>query len=88
MRDFWCEIDRFWCEIACQAINNDVDRLITVKVNTVEASHSDNTTNITKTTDTTNSNTSDYKYKCELCDFVSQKEAGLNIHMSRKHVTL
>ena len=19
MRDFWCEIDRFWCEIACQA---------------------------------------------------------------------
>ena len=69
-------------------INNDVDRLITVKVNTVEASHSDNTTNITKTTDTTNSNTSDYKYKCELCDFVSQKEAGLNIHMSRKHVTL
>ena len=24
-------------------------------------------------------------YKCELCDFVSNKKSGLNIHMSRKH---
>ena len=28
------------------------------------------------------------EFKCELCDFVSNKATGLNIHMSRKHTTI
>ena len=28
------------------------------------------------------------EFKCELCDFVSNKATRLNIHMSRKHTTI
>ena len=28
------------------------------------------------------------EFKCEICDFSSNKESGLNIHMSRKHAVL
>ena len=33
-------------------------------------------------------NKTSHEFQCDLCDFVSSKAAGLNIHMSRKHTTI
>ena len=67
-------------------INNDVDRLITDKVITVESSHNDNKTNNINNTDTTDNKILDHKFKCELCDFETQRKAEFDNHMLKKHI--
>ena len=66
-------------------INNEVDRLITEKVNTVESSKDNKTDNINKTNKTDN-DTLDHEFKCELCEFETQRKAEFDNHMLKKHV--
>jgi len=57
-------------------INNDVDRVITEKVNSVESSKDNKT----------NNNIINHEFKCELCDFETQRKAEFDDHMLKEHV--
>ena len=54
-------------------INNDVDRVITEKVNSVESSKDHQII-------------LDHEFKCELCDFETQRKAEFDDHMLKEHV--
>ena len=66
-------------------INNDVDRVITEKVNSVESSK-DNKTHNKNNTDSSDDNILDHEFKCELCDFETQRKAEFDDHMLKEHV--
>ena len=55
------------------------------KVNSVESSK-DNKTHNKNNTDSSDDNILDHEFKCELCDFETQRRAEFNNHMLKKHV--
>merc|ERR1712126_199351 len=74
----------------CDAVKASEAQITAEVSDAVKASEAQKTEEVRENSEVSNngSNKTGEVYNCELCDFISNKKSGLNIHMSRKHTVI
>ena len=75
-------------KVATDSKEENAVKAVTSEKNAAEAISIDQVANDDKAEEASKTKASDDDLKCELCDFTSNKQSGLHIHMSKKHATI